>query len=133
MIKLDLLQNEDYLSVKDQIATVATKEQFEAQFDNLMAISLYEKKIFEVVNSISEIIYAYPHERETGMYVFAVNGKILTANNRRAMTNYLLRNEDENNGVKILVHKLGSCLDFNLSMLLKQEKIFQENIALSAN
>ncbi|MBI4845417.1 MAG: hypothetical protein HY810_02955 [Candidatus Omnitrophica bacterium] len=60
---------------------------------------------------------AYPHEEDSGIYVVAVNSKIVAVNNRRAIVSFLEKREIAADA-SIFVHKLGAAIDVNLHQKL---------------
>ena len=109
-----------YISLlKDQISLANVPEK---SISNILAVMNYENSVLTVTKNLSEILFAYPHEDDPGIYVVAVNGRIVTANNRRAVSRYLdtLRMES---GLEVLAHKLGSILDMAMHQRIRQKYV----------
>ncbi|MBU4305923.1 MAG: hypothetical protein KJ893_09960 [Candidatus Omnitrophica bacterium] len=109
-----------YVSLlKDQISLANIPEK---NISNILAVMNYENSVLAVTKNLSEILFAYPQEEDPGIYVVAVNGRIVAANNRRAVSRYLdtLRMESD---LEIMVHKLGSILDMAMHRRIRQQYV----------
>lgn len=110
----------DYLSVKEQINTINIPD---SQKENIQALIGYENSVLKVTKDLWELLFAYPLEEDTGIYVVVANGKFCASNNRRAISSYTEKFENLSN-MNILVHKLGANIDFDLSHKLRTVEVF---------
>jgi hypothetical protein len=85
------------------------------QIANVAILMALEKEYFnEYGPDIIKLKNSYKDEKEKSLCYILVDGEIFGNNNFRAMAGYKKSILSSNPNAKILVHKIGSELDFNL-------------------
>ena len=71
--------------------------------------------------------FAYPLEKDTAQYFVLVNTKLMAINNRRGIRAAVRQAKEKHPNQPLLIHRMGSKVDFSLAEQLLQEDIWDQD------